>query len=513
MSNRLLLKSTIILATAGIISKFIGFFLRFPLMLLIGAKGFGLYNYPYQIYASLLSISIAGIPTVIAKLVSERLALDKHEEAHKIFIIAIKMLFIVGMITSVILFIGGNVLVGTIWPEDTYYSLMGLILAPMFVGVLAVFRGYFQGMQNMVATSISQIIESLGRLIFGLGLAVLLVDQGVKYAAGGATFGATGGAFVGMIAIIVYYKLKRDNIVKGFRDDLDYEMATNKHIVYTIAKLTVPISIGALATTIMPMLDSLMVSSRLQVAGFSTDSATILFGNLGACNTIVNLPLGIIMAISMSLVPAIAHANASKRILQVKSKINQGLRMGIFIAIPAAVGIFSLAEPILNLIFPEIENGAIILQVLSIALIFITVNQILTSIIQALGYFMVPVKNLFIGATIKIVLSFILLSIPNINILGAVIGTIVAYTISMILNLSFLRFKLNITIDVNNIVIKPIFASLIMGAVVVLIRMYVGNSILWLGLDVLIGIIVYAVVSVATGCVKIEEIRKILKRR
>lgn len=512
MSNRTLLKSTVILASAGIISKFIGFLLRFPLMFLIGAEGFGLYNYPYQIYAMMIAISINGIPTVISKLVSEKIALDKREEAHKLFIVALKMLIVIGVLASMILYLGGGLLIGTVWPKESYYALQGLIIAPIFVGILSVFRGYFQGMQNMVATSISQIVESLGRLIFGLGLAYMFIDSGISYAAGGATFGATAGAFIGMLTIVIFYLYKKKEIKKNFRQNLHYKLNDSSMMAKTIFRLSIPISIGALAGTIMPMIDSLIIPNRLSTAGFAISESTRLYGNLSGCNIMINLPLSISLAIATSLVPAVAHANVSQGKLQVSSRINQGMRLGGFLAIPSAIGLFVLADPILRLIFPELINGDLILKILSISLIFMAFNQILTSTIQALGHFMRPVKHLFIGSVFKIILSYILLSIPRINILGAAIGTIIGYVISTLLNYLFLRKNLDIKIDNKNIIIKPLVASIIMGFVVNYLRVHVVQSTMCLGIEVLIGIFVYVIVTLLIGGIKIEELRRLVKR-
>ena len=176
MSKKSYLRGAAILGVGAILAKFLGIFFKIPLERYIGEIGLGLYGYPYPIYNFFLSISVIGLPLAISKMVSEHVALGNHREAHRIFKIALTLLIIIGALSSLILFAFRNVIIEVLnWHPDTYYSLLGIAFAPLFVSLMSAFRGYFQGLQIMAPTAISQLIESFARVIFGLGLAVYLL--------------------------------------------------------------------------------------------------------------------------------------------------------------------------------------------------------------------------------------------------------------------------------------------------------------------------------------------------
>lgn len=518
MKKRSFIGGTFILAVAGILSKFIGFFFRVPLTNMIGAQGYGLYNYPYHLYSAILAISVTGLPVAISTLVSAKIAIHRYDEAHRVFKIALVIMLFLGVITSLALYLGSGFLVNTIWPQEAYYPLMGLVIAPFFVALMSVFRGYFQGMQIMTASSISQVFESFGRLIFGLGLAYALLDRGIEYAAGGGSFGATAGAFVGLIVIVLYYLKVKPQIKERIQRQVKSgEKESTLKIIKNVLYLSIPISIGALAGTLMPLIDSLMLKLRLNVAGFSEEISTILFGRLGAATTLINFPLTIATAIAISLVPAISEAYAKGLFSEIKERLETGMKIGLYLIFPASMGLFILADPILDFIFPAIQNGGNLLRFLSIALIFMTLNQIFTASIQGIGRPIVSVRNLFIGAGFKIVISYYLAALPSINIYGATIGTIVGYVIASLLNYHYLKRQTHFVMDKINLIFKPLLASVVMGGMVyytylLIIGFTARNSISLLS-SIALGGIIYGLLLFLFGVIHPKEMIVFITRK
>ncbi len=514
MKKKSFLAGTLILAISGIIVRFIGLFYKLPLAKLIGEEGLALCGYPYQLYIVLLAISSTGIPIAISKLVSEKVAIRRYDEAHRIFKITLVFMLLVGALISLILYISSDYLVSYFWVKEAYYSLMGLILAPFFVAIMAVFRGYFQGMQMMTVSAISQVFEALGRLIIGLGLAYLLFDKGIEFAAGGASFGATAGAIVGLMSIVVVYLNKRKflnqninkNSVEGAKESV-YEIA------HRLIKISVPISIGTVAGALMPLVDSLMNKSRLLAAGFSEQVSTILFGRLSAATTLINFPLAISIALSISLVPAISEMKASGSNYKIKKRIEDAFKMVLILIIPAAAGLFILAGPIMLLLFPDFSDSHNILRILTISLILISLNQIVTAALQGLGKVMIPVRNLFIGAIFKIIISFWLVGITSININGAAIGTGIGYLIVFLLNYLCLRKYIFFKLKKIDTIIKPLLTSLIMSVIVFfsynnLFKIMSNNSIVTLT-SIAIGGLFYGLILFLLGGISKKDITRI----
>ncbi|KEI84228.1 polysaccharide biosynthesis protein [Clostridium botulinum] len=511
MKKQSLIKGTFILGIAGIIAKFLGLFFRWPLQMLIGDEGIGYYQMSYPLYMFFIAAA-SGIPVAVSKLVSERNAVRDEGGIISVLKEAMIFMFIMGMgFTIILLLFSKDIIRFLKWDTRSYYSLIGISLAPLFISIMSVFRGFFQGMQNMNYTAISQLIEQLGRVIFGVGLAYILLPKGIEYSAGGAAIGAAAGGLLGGI----YLFLKYLGVKKEFRVK---KVKRNFKIMNTILYTAIPISIGSAVGTIMSLIDSALVPQKLLEAGFTYKQSTILYGQLtGKAFTLVNVPLTLSVSLCAALVPIIAEDYILNRKMAVLKKVELAIKISMVIAIPSCLGLNFMAKPILNLIFPGQEAGYEILKHLALSIPFIVLCQTSTAILQGIGRYIRPIINLCIGCILKIVITLILVPMNNINIYGAVIGTIAGYVISAILNMMSLKRSLNISINYYEIMIKPLIASTIMIIAVVFIYFYAYNytisSKIACLIAVFLGMIIYFIIIGLIGILDYNYIkRKIIKR-
>ncbi|NFD77719.1 polysaccharide biosynthesis protein [Clostridium botulinum] len=511
MKKQSLIKGTFILGVAGIIAKFLGLFFRWPLQMLIGDEGIGYYQMSYPLYMFFIAAA-SGIPVAVSKLVSERNAVRDEGGIISVLKEAMIFMFIMGMgFTIILLLFSKDIIRFLKWDTRSYYSLIGISLAPLFISIMSVFRGFFQGMQNMNYTAISQLIEQLGRVIFGVGLAYILLPRGIEYSAGGAAIGAAAGGLLGGI----YLFLKYLGVKKEFRVK---KVKRNFKIMNTILYTAIPISIGSAVGTIMSLIDSALVPQKLLEAGFTYKQSTILYGQLtGKAFTLVNVPLTLSVSLCAALVPIIAEDYILNRRMAVLKKVELAIKISMVIAIPSCLGLNFMAKPILNLIFPGQEAGYEILKHLALSIPFIVLCQTSTAILQGIGRYIRPIINLCIGCILKIVITLILVPMNNINIYGAVIGTIAGYVISAILNMMSLKRSLNISINYYEIMIKPLIASTIMIIAVVFIYFYAYNytisSKIACLIAVFLGMIIYFIIIGLIGILDYNYIkRKIIKR-
>ena len=513
------LKGAAILSIAGIIVKILGAIYRIPLTNIIKSEGLGYYQTAYPLYALLLTLSTAGFPIAIAKLVSEKRAIGDYKGAHKIFKVALIGLFIASIITSVAVFFGSKSIVRALGNSNAYYSLIALVPALFFVPIMSAFRGFFQGSQSMVPTAISQITEQLFRVVSGLGLTYYLLDWGIPMAAGGASFGGSIGAFVGTLTILFLYFRGRKSMVKEIETSIVTEDYSVGEILKDLLMIAIPITIGASISPIMDTIDVALVLKRLQFIGYSESMANDLFGNKGMAQTLINLPQVFSVAIGMSLVPAIADANARGLKKEIENTISSGIRMTLLIGLPAAFGLFVLAQPIIGLLYYDNPIGVIVntgnlLSILSIGVIFLTLVQSLSAILQGLGKPMISAINLFVGALVKVVLTYILTAIPSVNIYGAAISTVIAFAIAALLDLISVKKHSKIKLSTKDIFIKPFLSALGM-AITVKLSFIILNGILGEKLStvvsILIGGIVYLVLLILTGSITSEDLSLIPK--
>lgn len=505
MKKQSLIKGSIILGTAGIFARFLGVFFRWPLIMLIGDEGVAFYQMSYPLYMFFVAIA-SGIPVAISKIVSENNAVGDIEGSFKVVKESTYMMLILGAGTSFFLFFGADFIIDFVeWDPKAYYSIIGISFAPFIISIMTIFRGFFQGLQNMTPSAVSQILEQVGRVVFGVGLAVILLPKGIEYAAGGAAFGAAAGGLMGGVYLFIKYKIvKKKYGIKKVKSDTA--------VMNKILKIAIPISLGATVGTIMSLIDSIFIPQKLLEAGIMRDQANILYAQLtGKASVIVNIPMTLSMALSISLIPIIAEEYVLKRKRNVEIKTNLAIKISTVISIPCMFGLFFMAEPIMKLVFPGRYEGFEILKYLSLTVPFIILTQTTTAILQGVGKYILPVINLFIGCGIKLVLTISLVKIPEINIYGAVIASIAAYIVTTILNIILLKLTLRTRINIKNNIIKPTISSVIMVGVVLIsyekLLSYTMSNGLSCLLSVFLGIIIYIASIAVTKVFDINEVK------
>jgi len=510
MKKQSLLKASLVLGIAGIIARFLGLFFRWPLIMLIGDEGVGYYQMTYPLYMFFVAIA-SGVPVAISKMISERKAKGDIRGIFEIVKESTILMLFLGIGTSLILFIFAKPIINFVqWDQKSYYALIGISFAPFIISIMTIYRGFFQGLQNMTPSGVSQIIEQIGRVVIGVGLAILLLPKGIEYSAGGAALGATGGGIMGIIYLYSKYK-------KVKREMWNKKVAINTNILSEILRIALPISIGATVGTIMSLIDSILVPQKLLLAGMASSEATILYAQLsGKAHVIINIPLTLSMALGTSLIPIIAENYITRRKRNLEDKIQMSLKLSFLIALPTTLGLFFLSEPIMKVIFPGKFEGFMILKYLSLSIPFIIMTQTTTSVMQGVGHYIRPIINLFIGCIVKIILTYILVPLPNFNIYGAVIASIAAYIIATVLNLISLKIKLRTKFNLKETFIKPLIASVLMIIGVLITFSYLkniltSNTISCLA-SILFGIILYVILIIVLRIFTLEDIKSKMSR-
>lgn len=511
------IKGALILGIAGIIIKILGAFFRIPLGNFIGSEGMGYYQAAYPVYTLFLTLATAGFPTALAKLVAEKIAIEDYSGANKIFKVSYIVLFITGFVFFCVFLFGANFIVTNIMHNpNAYYSMLAIAPSLLFVPVMAAYRGYFQGRQEMKYIAISQIAEQFFRVIIGLALAYILMQKmGAVYGAAGAIAGATIGAFVSIVYLAVQFSINKKKMLN--------EVNTKNHIDESVSIIlkkllvvAIPITIGAAVMPLVNMVDNIFVIRQLEVAGFTNEVGNRLFGQLtGMAMSIVNMPTVITLSIGMSLVPAISELTALKQTEKVKSEIITAIKVTLYILLPAAVGLAVLATPIMKLLYSsEPSSLGQIMLALTPCVVFLGLMQTLNGILQGIGKPMVPVIGLSIGIVFKIVLTYTLTAIPSINIYGAALGSVAAYLVAVLYELWYIRIRVGVKLPVKDLFIKPVTMVIIMGVVVRLsysvLFNIIGSSLSTL-VSICIGALIYGIVVIALGGITKEDILKLPK--
>ncbi len=477
MTKKSFVKGAAILAGAGILVKILGAFFRIPLANFVGSEGMADYGVAYPIYAFLVVFATAGLPVAVSRMVSARVTVGDYRSAHKVFKRALKLLLIVGLISTVILLSFADVIANLAGRPTAALGLRMIAPALFFVAMLSSYRGYFQGLQQMVPTAATQITEQLIKLGAGLLLAYFWVQKGPQYGAAGALLGVSLSEIAALVIMLVFYNRKKGGI-KTLRRETHVEPYVSKHksILGELLFIAFPIILGASIMPLIMSLDSFLVNNILDNIDFSAYSSLNAGQNFGVlvgiANPLVNMPAVLSLALSMSLVPAISEAAANKDLSAVSTRSALGFKLAILIGLPCALGMFLLSDNIVTILYSsgftpdELAVGGGLLRYLAIGVLFLTVLQTTTGIIQGAGKPYLPLRNLAIGAAIKVVLSILLIRQPQFNIYGAAIGTAACYTITALLNIISMTRITKPNIKPLSGIIMPVLSTAIMGVLV-----------------------------------------------
>lgn len=529
-NNQSFMVGVMTLLFSQIIVKILGLIYRMVITNIdgFGDIGNGLYGSGYQIYTLLLAIASIGVPNAISKLVSERLAVGKNKEAHEIFKTALILFSIIGFIASVFLFSCSGLIADLMGNPDVKGVMIALSPAILFVSVAAVIRGYFNGMYNMRATSNSQVLEQFFKSVFTIVFVQIVAHISIANSswfaevlhitaenrtmamaiAGNAA--STFAAMLGCLYLVLFYQRRKKEIWKAINNSKsEYKKEKRTKIMKRILAISIPISLASIVSAINRNIDTFTVVNGLKTALASwstsveaiTDEATRLYGILsGKVDMLVGMPAALNVAFSTALVPAVSAAMANGDIKTGKRRMNFSIRTTLLIAFPCAIGMCVLAEPILNLLFPNAyaPEATMLLRISAFTIIFTLMNQTVGGALQGLGKVFVPAISLATGAFIKLILNLTLIPSTEIGgfggINGAAISSVTASLIAMIINLSVLRKTIKLDIDVVQTLIKPLIATGIMGITTCFvynwIDIFVGNTVATI-LSVFIAIIVY----------------------
>ena len=467
-NNHKFLKGTLILTISSIVVKVIGSLNWIILSRVMGGEGIGLYQMGFPIYLMAITVSSAGIPVAISIITAEKLAQKDYLGAQRVFHISLRLLLLTGLVFS------GSLLFGAGWLIDNhlirdgraYYSIVALAPAVFFVTFLSSFRGYLQGWQIMTPTAASEIVEQLTRVVTMIFFANMFMPRGLAYAAGGASMGAGVGAFCGLLVLCWFYaRLKKQFSNEINNQKVEFAKESSWDVVKRLVRLALPVSMSSLMLPVVANLDLLIVPARLEVAGFNVSEATEMFGYLtGMAVPLINLSTILTASLAISLVPAISESRVMKDQAGIKAKLKTAFSVTSIITIPCTIGLFILAEKIATMIY-NAPNAAPAIQTMSMAIFMLGLHQVSTGILQGLGKTTIPVINMIIAATTKVVLSWVLTAIPTLGIKGAAWATVSDIGVAAILNLFFIYKYTGFALSIGG-VLKPFLASLAMGAVV-----------------------------------------------
>lgn len=503
-----------VLGSSMIIVKLMGMIYKILLSNQYGGVGTGLFNSAYALYNPLFMLSTAGFPIAISRMVSESITKKRYRDVKQIHRISVPIFVIAGCLCFLAMVLGGFLYVKIIHAENAIFALLCLSPTIFFGCLMSIYRGYFEGMRNMVPTAVSEIIEATCKLFLGFTASFLVTKYGMsRYEATGMVFGTkcanvteaesviipiaigaaiTGislGSMFGFLFLFIRYKRGGDGITRQELASSPHPRKSDKTLSIMI-RTAIPIGLGSIIMSLADMIDSTLVNIRinhimqtnpdalLNVYGSlipdyvyeNGSTHTFLYGCYGIALTLMMLITAVTQVFGTTALPSVTAAWTGGNKEQLKKSMETVMRVTTLVTIPSGIGMSVLAEPLLSMIYHgsavsnEVEIGSRVLAVMGISVIFIATSTPLCSMLQAIGRMDVPLKLFAVGMVMKIVVNYILVGIPEINIQGANIGSIVCYGFVTVVALFVLCRETKIVPDFVSIFVKPLFAGIVCGA-------------------------------------------------
>ncbi len=542
-----LLNAATVLVISTMIVKVIGVIYKIPLVWIIGETGKGYFQQAYDIYLPFYTISMAGLPVAISRLVSESIAENKFRQAEQTFKVARKLFLLLGSFGSLLLIaVAYPYSKLVIMTPENWVSIVAIAPCIFFCCMMSSYRGFYEGTRNMYPTGISQVIEATGKMVLGLSMAYGVMNYGLNvfksaggedvkvfgtvvsteqqamsaifpYAAAAAVLGVTMGSFFGMVYLMIRNKrsggaFTREELVNS------PEPMNSKDTAKKIISIAIPIALSSIVLSISNFIDSVTVKNRLAYAmeiGADTikqmyewslnasevldkDIPTYLYGVYGNALDVKNLIPTLTMTLGVSVIPMLSAAWVSKDKKAIKQNIDSVFRITMLVAMPAGFGLAALATPIMKLIYGanSAPIAGSILFAYALPMAFYAISTPLTNMLHAVNRMDIPIKSMILGSLVKIALNFILVGNPNINIKGAPYSSLACYAVIVIYNLIALIRETGIKLDFVSILIKPLISGVMCGGAAYLsyslmyTRLGIGNTVSTLG-SVVIGAVVY----------------------
>lgn len=465
-----------ILAAASIICRIIGLLYKGPLTAVIGDEGNGYYGTAYTIYTIILLVSSYSIPSAIAKVLAQRLALKEYRNAQRIFKCALVYVMVVGGVASLVLFIWApSFVMGNSVPVLR-------VFAPtiFFYGLLGVLRGYFQAHRTMLQTSVSQILEQILNAAVSIGMAYSLMQVAVSaggdsstqamYGAIGSALGTGSGVVIALLFMAAIYMMNRKTIKRRIAHDRSSEEESYKDIFKMMMAVVTPFILSTCIYNLVTSLNqTIYLKMMVNIKQMDVIAATTSYGVLSQkAVTISNIPIALASAMSSAIVPTIASTYAQGAVKQTRKKVASAIKVTMLISVPAAMGICVLSKPVMMALFPQAEYldmASKLLMGLAVTVVFYGLSTLTNAVLQGIGKVNTPVINAVVSLVIQTAILVPLLYYTDMGIYAVMIVTVVYSLLMCILNNIFMRKYLDYRQELDKTFARPLFASVIMGAV------------------------------------------------
>ncbi len=535
MKTESFLKGTLILIIANTISKVLGAILKIPLTYILGEQGMAIYQTAFSVYIMLLSLITSGIPFALSKYIAESIPLKKKGNIHFALSFTTALMLILGLFASVAMFFGADFFALSMKDPKASLAIRAISPSILFVALGAVYKSLYQGYSHQTPTAISQVIEAFIKLIAGYCLASWFSAFSLKYASAASVFGVTiGEAFATLILFLMCFPYKRENAPFSPEN-------RRRDIIRSIAGIALPMTAVSVVSGSLGLLETSVIRNRLTSIVFTDQSAqqflslyspyTDVFSSLpntmklsfdgarwlygaysGYAATVFNLPAGILATFGISILPVVTRCITLGDTAHLRTSVSSTAKIILAISVPCAAIMMFFSKEILDILFSNTASS-LMLSCLAPLLVLVTLTQFICSVHHAAGDIITPFWFSLIAIAVRISLSYILIGIPELNILGVIISSFISAVILLTLNIRLLVKRHSILPLSLKDVLKTALCTALMSIVCLLIteplQVAFNNSFIGFITGIFISLCTYIMSAFLFGLITKEEIARI----
>ena len=505
-----IIKGAIILTIAGVITRILGFVYRIYMSNAIGAEGMGLYQLIIPIYTLAWSISCSGFTTTISKLTAQELAKGQYGNIRRILKQSTIISTLIGILLTFALYFSAEFIAIHIFKDErTILSLKIMSLAFPFMAAGSCIRGYFFGLKESTIPAINQVLEQCVRMVVVFFLASFFIPLGLEYACAAATIGIVAEEiFSFLYAIVVYKKFKIRNHFKILPS------LSSKQSLTLITVMALPLTANRVTGSLLATWENILIPQSLQRFGLTASEAISLYGQItGMAMPLIFFPTAFLISLAISLVPAISEASAMKNYKKIKYTTEKSLLFSTVMGFGAASLFVSFNNELGSVIYNQDISSMLFL--LGIICPFMYVQMVLSGILNGLGYQVFIFRNSLISSFINIGFIYFLVPLHGLN--AFILGWFISLIVVCFLEIEKLVETVSIKFEFFDFLLKPLLCAILSALVIRLISSYLFSDAVSEILSLILGCIVlsciYLALIILTGCLKLEDLKLIMKRK
>lgn len=499
-----------LLVVVNFLVRSLGFIYKIILSRLIGPEAIGLYQMVFPLLMLLITITSAGIPAAVSRLIAKENSLNNRSGVYKVLTVAVFIGGIFSLVVSVLVSLNMSFIVSKILKNEfIYYPVLFSIPAIGLITFSGILRGFFYGLKDMKPPASSQILEQLVRIIFVLSYLVYKKPSNPITAATVAIIGVSLGEFFGLIYLVLRFNLRKLRYKRNFiKTYTDSSIKVARSILY----ISIPIGTSRLVSTLLLTANSILIPQRLVMAGYTTSEAVQIFGKItGMAMPLLFLPFTVTSALSVNIIPNISEQITTNKMHDINKQCNLAIKITLLVAIPITILYAAFGNYIAQLIYNDADVGRY-LTIISYSTVFLCMQQTLTSILHGMGKQVVSTINYLLGMLIQLYCTYFLVSNPRYGINGFFIGYMVSSFIIFALNFITLKHSIKIKFSAIQLLVKPILSSVVMTISMLLIYkvslLFTASQLIRVILSASLGSMLYLILLSITKTLDIKSIIK-----